>query len=69
MTKKLVWIVEDIETGSIRSNWSTGTRVYTRKHNAEAACKKNNCNWRNDPPSYHVVEYELVLTSTETPSE
>lgn len=66
MTKKLVWIVEDIETGDIRSNWSTGTRVYTRKHNAENACSKNNHSWRNSPPRYHVVEYELVPTSVES---
>ncbi len=64
MTKKLVWIVEDSETGQIRSNWSTGTRVYTRKKNAEAALKK--AWWRTDIPSpYRVVEYELVPTEKE----
>lgn len=40
MSKKLVWIVEHIETGEVRSNWSTGTRIYSRKKNAEAAAKK-----------------------------
>lgn len=61
MTKKLVWIVENIETGQVRSNWSTGTRIYSRKKNAEAALKK--AWWRTDIPSpYRVVEYELVPT-------
>jgi len=64
MTKKLVWIVEDIETGQVRSNWSTGTRIYSRKKNAEAALKK--AWWRTDIPSpYRIVEYELVPTEKE----
>ena len=64
MTKKLVWIVENIETGEVRSNWSTGTRIYSRKKNAEAALKK--AWWRTDVPSpYRVVEYELVPTEKE----
>ncbi len=64
MTKKLVWIVENIETGQVRSNWSTGTRIYSRKKNAEAALKRA---WRRtDVPSpYRVVEYELVPTEKE----
>ena len=56
--KKLVWIVEDKETGRVRANWSTGTRVYTRKHNAENTCRKLN----GRAERYHVVEYELVPT-------
>ena len=59
MTKKLVWIVEDSETGQIRSNWSTGTRVYTRIHNALARLG----GWVNG--RYKVVEYELVPTGKE----
>lgn len=60
MSNKLVWVVED-KDGNVRSNWSTGTRVYTRKHNAISACKK--AGWNND--SYKVVEYELVTTGQE----
>lgn len=64
MAKKLVWIVEDTETGEIRSNWSTGTRVYTRLHNALArlggARRSRQCK---------VVEYELVPTGTEYTEE
>lgn len=60
MTKKLVWIVEDRETGAVKSNWSTGTHVYTRKHNAEAACRKAYYGSGANP--YVVVEYELVPT-------
>ena len=64
MTKKLVWIVEDIETGQVRSNRSTGTRIYSCKKNAEAALRK--AWWRTDVPSpYRVVEYELVPTEKE----
>lgn len=59
MTKKLVWIVEDSETGQIRSNWSTGTRVYTRIHNALARLG----GWGS--ARYKVVEYELVPTGKE----
>jgi hypothetical protein len=59
MTKKLVWIVEDKETGQIRSNWSTGTRVYTRIHNALARLG----GWNKG--HYKVVEYELVPTGEE----
>lgn len=57
--QKLVWIVEDKKTGHTRANWSTGTRVYTRKHNAEAACRKLNGG------VYHVVEYALVPMNKE----
>lgn len=60
MTKKLVWIVEDKETGQIRSNWSTGTRVYTRIHNALARLG----GW-GIAARYKVVEYELVPTGKE----
>lgn len=60
MSNKLVWIVEDSE-GNIQSNWSTGTRVYTRLHNAKVACKKA-C-WNNS--RYKVVEYELTPTGLE----
>lgn len=51
--KKLVWIVEN-EDGSIRSNLSTGTRIYTKKHNA--------LNRLNTRSNNKVVEYELVPT-------
>lgn len=51
--KKLVWIVEN-EDGSIRSNLSTGTRIYTKKHNA--------LNRLNPRINNKVVEYELVPT-------
>ena len=51
--KKLVWIVEN-EDGSIRSNLSTGTRIYTKKHNA--------LNRLNSRFNNKVVEYELVPT-------
>lgn len=60
MTKKLVWIVEDRKTGAVKSNWSTGTRVHTRKHNAEVACRKARYGSGENP--YVVVEYELVPT-------
>lgn len=60
MTKKLVWIVEDKETGQIRSNWSTGTRVYTRIHNALARLGAYGLAYK-----YKVVEYELVPTGEE----
>jgi hypothetical protein len=60
MSNKLVWVVED-KDGNIKSNWSTGTRIYTRKHNAEQACKKENWNTLR----YVVVEYELVPTQKE----
>ena len=60
MTKKLVWIVENIETGQVRSNWSTGTRIYSRKKNAEAALKRAWVHANACP--YRVVEYELVPT-------
>ena len=59
MSKKLVWIVEDKESGEIRANWSTGTRVYTRIHNALARLG----GWSKD--RYKVVEYELVPTGKE----
>ena len=51
--KKLVWIVEN-EDGSIRSNINTGTRIYTKKHNA--------LNRLNTRTNNEVVEYELVPT-------
>ena len=51
--KKLVWIVEN-EDGSIRSNINTGTRIYTKKHNA--------LNRLNSRFNNKVVEYELVPT-------
>ena len=57
MSEKLVWIVEDSE-GNIRSNWSTGTRIYTRIHNALARLGRWNC-------KYKVVEYKLVPTGKE----
>lgn len=59
MTKKLVWIVEDKTTGKVRANWSTGTRIYTRIHNALARLG----GWSKD--HYKVVEYELVPTGKE----
>lgn len=62
MTEKLVWIVEDSD-GNIRSNWSTGTRIYTRIHNALARLGgRYNA-------KYKVVEYKLVPTGKEYTEE
>ena len=58
MSEKLVWIVEDSD-GNIRSNWSTGTRIYTRIHNALARLG-GYCS-----SMYKVVEYKLVPTGKE----
>lgn len=58
MSEKLVWIVED-KDGNIRSNWSTGTRIYTRIHNALARLGGYRSNM------YKVVEYKLVPTGKE----
>lgn len=62
MTEKLVWIVEDSD-GNIRSNWSTGTRIYTRIHNALARL----AGWKSG--CYKVVEYKLVPTGKEYTEE
>lgn len=49
---KLVYIVED-EDGSRRRNWGTGTKIYTRKSNAEALLRRQG-------GSCKVVTYQLV---------
>jgi hypothetical protein len=56
MTERLVWLVEDKE-GVMSHNYSTGTRVYTRKHNA---CKLS-IQYGNKYDSY-AFEYQLVPT-------
>lgn len=61
MSEKLVWIVEDSD-GNIRSNWSTGTRIYTRIHNALARLG-------GYYSKYKVVEYKLVPTGKECTEE
>lgn len=53
MTEKLVYLVENAQ-GDKHSNYSTGTRVYTRKSNA---CSLSKCN-----RGTFVVEYQLVPT-------
>lgn len=53
MTEKLVYLVEDAQ-GNKQSNYSTGTRVYTRKSNA--------CNLSKRMLGKSVVEYQLVPT-------
>ena len=53
---KLVWIVEDAN-GVHKTNYSTGTKIYTKLHNAKAAC------WHYDKSKMmRVVEYALVPT-------
>ena len=54
---KLVYIVED-EDGSRRRNWGTGTKIYTRKANAEALLRKAG-------GSCKVVTYKLVKVEEE----
>lgn len=56
MFKKL-YIVENIDTGELYSNWNTGTKFYTRKADAMKLASKyyNRGNKR-------VVEFELVPT-------
>lgn len=53
MTEKLVYLVEDAQ-GDKQSNYSTGTRVYTRKSNA--------CSLSKRMRETSVVEYQLVPT-------
>ena len=57
--QKYVWIVQNIKTGELVSNYSTGTRVYTKRHNAIQRFNKMRCK-----EGYAVVEYELVPTGT-----
>lgn len=49
--KKYVYQIED-EEGNRKTNYSTGTMIYTRKQNALNKCYKG----------LEVVEYELVPT-------
>jgi len=56
MNTKYVWLVLD-EKEKVQSNWSTGTKVYTRKHNAENRCALLN-SW--EPERFRVVKYRLV---------
>jgi hypothetical protein len=48
-----IYLVVEKETGTIRSNWSTGTRVWTRKANALAFARGTQM--------YKVIEYDLSL--------
>lgn len=49
-----IYIVVDSE-GEHRANWSTGTRVWTRQHNALQAAKK--FSW--GAQKYKVLEFDL----------
>jgi hypothetical protein len=51
-----IYIVVEKESGTAVSNWSTGTRVWTRKHNALNHASKS---WRKE--ACKVLEYDLSL--------
>lgn len=50
-----IYVVVNKSDRKLRSNWSTGTRIWTKEHNARLFLSKNN--WRKDVLELH--EYDL----------